>query len=81
MLIFHHTVIKDGVFISAGSTVGAYITLEQKVFVGMASNIITGVKIIGKDALIGGGAVIIKDVAENSVMVGNPGRFLRKNKF
>jgi len=80
VMVSHHTKIDDGVFISAGSTVGAYITLEKKVFIGMASNVMTGVKIVGEDALIGGGAVIIKDVAENSVMVGNPGRFLRKNK-
>ena len=37
-----------------------------------------GIK-IGEDSIIGMGAVVLKDVEANSVMVGNPARFLREN--
>jgi acetyltransferase-like isoleucine patch superfamily enzyme len=34
---------------------------------------------IGKNALIGAGSVVTKDVAANTVVAGNPARMLRKN--
>jgi len=34
---------------------------------------------IGANSIIGMGAVVLKDVKPNSVMVGNPARFLREN--
>jgi len=45
--------------------------------IGMGARIIEGIK-IGNNCLIGAGAVIIKDVPDNSVVVENPGRIIRK---
>jgi acetyltransferase-like isoleucine patch superfamily enzyme len=39
----------------------------------------TGVKIIGKNSIIGAGAVVIKNTPINSKMVGNPSRNINDN--
>lgn len=40
--------------------------------------LMTGVKIVGKDSLIGAGAVIIRDVEDGATVVGNPGRIIKQ---
>lgn len=45
--------------------------VEQGASIGANATILPGLK-IGKNALIGAGAVITKDVPENAIMVGNP---------
>lgn len=77
--VSHHTHLHKGVFVSFGATVGAYINIEESSFVGMASNISTNVKTLGRDCLIGAGAVVIRDVPENAVVIGNPAKYLREN--
>jgi acetyltransferase-like isoleucine patch superfamily enzyme len=41
--------------------------------------VIKGIK-IGTWAIIGAGAVIINDIPDNAVVVGNPGRIIKYNK-
>lgn len=45
--------------------------------IGTSSTILCGVT-IGKNSIIGAGSVVTKDVPENSIVAGNPARFLRK---
>lgn len=78
--ISHHTVIEEGCFFSYGVNVGASICLKEQVFCGAASTIMTGVKNVGENSLIGAGSVIIKDVPDNAVVVGNPGKVIKYNK-
>ena len=75
--IAHHVTFGDGIFMSSGVNVGACITVGHLAYIGMGVTVMTGVNYIGKNCLIGAGTVIIKDVPENAVMVGNPGRILR----
>lgn len=77
--IAHHTSIGKGSFLSQGSNVGASIKIFENTFVGIGSTIMTGVKTVGKDSLIGAGAVIIKDVPDYAVVVGNPGKIIKYN--
>lgn len=77
--ISHHTHLNPGVFVSFGATVGAYIEVKQNAFIGMASNVSTNVKYVGENSLVGAGAVVLKDVPNNAVVVGNPARYLREN--
>ncbi|WP_277632269.1 NeuD/PglB/VioB family sugar acetyltransferase [Avrilella dinanensis] len=76
--IAHHTVIEQGCFFSQGSNIGASIHFKEKVFCGIASTVMTGVKEIGTNSLIGAGAVIIKDVPDGATVVGNPGRIIKQ---
>lgn len=52
------------------------VIIKDDVFIGRGAMILPGVT-IGPRAIVGAGAVISKDVPPNSVVVGNPGRFLR----
>lgn len=45
--------------------------------IGTSSTILCGVT-IGENAIVGAGSVVTKDVPANSVVAGNPARFLRK---
>lgn len=51
--------------------------IEQGASIGSGSVILCGIT-IGRDALIGAGAVVTKDVPAGEVWVGNPARALRK---
>ena len=43
-----------------------------------STTIISGVKMIGEKCVIGAGTVIIKDVPDFSVIVGNPGKVIKQ---
>lgn len=53
------------------------ITAEDNVWIGGSATILGGVT-IGKNAIVGAGAVVTKDVEPNTIVVGNPARVLRK---
>ena len=51
------------------------ITVEDGVSIGTSVTILAGVK-IGKNAVIGAGSVVTKDVPENCTVIGNPAKIL-----
>lgn len=53
------------------------IIVEDNVWIGGSATILGGVT-IGKNAIVGAGAVVTKDVEPNTIVVGNPARVLRK---
>ena len=72
-LICHDTQIGSHTFIAAKTTAGAYTHIGEHVFMGLSSVSIPGkAKTIGKGAVIGAGAIVCRDVAADSVVVGNP---------
>lgn len=52
-------------------------TVEEGAKIGANSTLLPGV-IIGRDALVGAGSVVVKDVPERSVVVGNPAKSIKK---
>ncbi len=60
-----------------GEEFGKPITIGNDVWIGGSAIICPGVT-IGEKSIIGAGAVITKDVPPNVVLVGNPGRILKK---
>lgn len=50
--------------------------IKRGASIGSGSTILCNVT-IGENAIIGAGAVVTKDVADNAIVVGNPARFLR----
>lgn len=75
--IAHHSVLKEGTFISTGVNFGASIVANKYSYIGISATIMTGVKTVGEDCLIGAGAVVIKDVPDKAVMAGVPAKVLR----
>tara|TARA_B100001287_G_scaffold238699_1_gene212269 strand:- start:5658 stop:6212 length:555 start_codon:yes stop_codon:yes gene_type:complete len=51
------------------------VNIEDNVFIGANSIILPGVS-IGKNAIIGAGSVVTKDIPENSIVVGNPAKVI-----
>lgn len=79
-VVCHNTRVGAHSFIAAHSVIGAYLELEESVFVGLGAIAISGkVQRIGENSVIGAGAVLTKEVAPADVMAGNPARPI-KNK-
>jgi len=50
--------------------------VEERASIGTGATILGGIR-IGKNAIVGAGAVVTKDVPDNAVVVGNPARIIR----
>lgn len=74
-IIEHECEIGDYTHIAPGATLCGNIKVGEGSFVGANSVIKQGIK-IGKNVTIGAGAVIVKNVNDNSIIVGNPQRLL-----
>ena len=79
--------IAHGVYISDADWHGIYdraqpvgntkpVTLEDNVWIGDSAIICKGVT-IGKNSIIGAGAVVTKDVPPNSIFAGNPAKLVK----
>lgn len=78
--IGHHVTIYEGVFISSGARIGASIHIKNDAYFGTGCIVKTGVETIGSSAIIGAGAVVLKNVDDNTVVAGNPARVLDRKK-
>jgi len=74
----HDCVIEDFVHISPNSALAGGVKIGEGSQIGIGASVIQGIK-IGKWCVIGAGAVIINDIPDYSVVVGNPGRIIKKN--
>lgn len=76
-LVAHHSHLSQGTFISAGVNFGASVHAGKYTYIGIGSTIMTGVKKLGEDCLVGAGAVVVRDVPDNAVVIGVPAKVLR----
>ncbi len=72
----HDSTLDKYAHIATNGVVGANVQVGKAVHVGSNATIKEKVK-IGDFALIGAGSVVLNDVLENSVVVGNPARLLK----
>ncbi|MDO4585852.1 MAG: hypothetical protein Q4C95_00990 [Planctomycetia bacterium] len=72
----HNSFLDRFAHIATNAVVGANVHVGKAVHVGSNATIREKI-IIGDFSLIGAGAVVIKDVPPNSIVVGNPARILR----
>ncbi len=78
--IAHSNLIEDGCHLAPGSTLGSSIYIGEKTIVGIGANISTNIK-IGQGVIIGVGSSVIKDVPDNSIVEGVPGKIIGKRKL
>jgi sugar O-acyltransferase (sialic acid O-acetyltransferase NeuD family) len=75
--VAHTSKIGKSCYLSFGCSVGAYVDVQDFCFIGQSASIISGkVSSIGKNSLIGAGAVVICDVNKNTTVIGNPAKIL-----
>ncbi|WP_455584543.1 acetyltransferase [Bacteroides sp.] len=75
--IAHHSVLEEGTFISTGVNFGAGIVAHRYSYIGISATVMTGIKTLGENCLIGAGAVVIKDIPEKAVVAGVPAKVLK----
>lgn len=85
VVIGETAIIKDNVTLFHGVTLGGttsekgkrHPTIENNVIIGCGATILGNIT-IGKNSKIGANAVILKDVPENTTVVGVPGKIINK---
>jgi sugar O-acyltransferase (sialic acid O-acetyltransferase NeuD family) len=75
-ILNHDVVVEDGVIMASGVVLAGSVHVEAGCYLGQFCTVRQQVR-IGRGSLIGMGAVVLRDVPPNSVMVGNPARRLR----
>lgn len=75
--IAHGVKVGRNSMVIANSMVAGSVQVGENVWIAPSSSIINGVT-IGKNTIIGMGAVIVKSVGEKDIMLGNPGRSIKK---
>lgn len=75
-VINHDDVLEDRVVLASRVSLAGSVHVEADCYLGQACTVRECLR-IGRGSLIGMGAVVVKDVPPNSVIVGNPGRRVR----
>lgn len=79
VIIGHNSTLLPYTFCGPLSLIGAYVSLGPKSFIGQRSLLVSGkVDYVGENAMVGAGAVVVKPVEANTIVVGNPAKILMK---
>lgn len=72
----HDCVLGDFVHVAPGAVLCGSVSVGEGTLIGAGATVPPGRK-IGSWAIIGAGAVVVEDVPDHAVVVGNPGRVIR----
>ncbi len=75
-IIEHECQISSFAHIAPGAVLAGNVIVGERSFVGANSVVKQGIT-IGKDVVVGAGSVIINDIPDNAMVVGNPGRIIK----
>lgn len=76
-LIGHNSILKDYCYVANNACIGASVVLEEGAYLGTNCSTLENIK-IGKWALVGMGAVVIRTVEEYTKVAGNPAKVIGK---
>ncbi len=75
----HDSTLRRFAHVASNATIGANVVVGKACHIGTNCTIREKVN-IGDFCLVGSGAVVLNDVLDNSIVVGNPARLLRKKE-
>ena len=87
--IFEHATVGQEVYLCSGThafdkpemnLITKKITIQKNVFIGARAFIMPGV-VISENAIVGAGSVITRDVEKNTIVAGNPAKFIKFRTF
>jgi len=77
-VVAHSAKVGKHCLISGQVMVGAYSTVDDMTHIGQGSTIVSGkVNRVGSNCILGAGAVLLNDMPDNSIYVGNPAHILK----
>jgi sugar O-acyltransferase (sialic acid O-acetyltransferase NeuD family) len=78
-VISHDNIIGNYTCITGGVSLSGNVNIGNLCYMGTNCSIIGNIK-IGNYCLVGMGSVVLNDIEDNSVVVGNPAKFLRRTR-
>jgi UDP-perosamine 4-acetyltransferase len=76
--VSHVSSVGKNCYIAAKALIGAYVHIEDNVFIGLSATVVSGkVERIGSHSIIGAGALVINTVPCNVVVAGVPAKVLK----
>jgi len=71
----HDSILGDHVQVNPGAQLGGYSTVGSNVLIGSNASLRQGLT-LGDNVTVGSGTVVVKDIADDLTMIGNPARVL-----
>lgn len=79
-VVEHDCVLGDYVHVSPNTSLAGNVTIGEGSHIGIGACVIQGVQ-VGKWATVGAGTVLLNDVPDYAVVVGNPGKIIKYNSI
>lgn len=76
-IIEHDCVIGDYTHVAPGTTLCGNVIIGSSCLIGANTTILPNL-IIGNNCIIGAGSVVLNDIPDNSLVIGNPGKIIKK---
>ena len=76
----HQTIIEDNVYFSSHCVVSGFCVIGASSFLGVNSTFNDYIK-LGKDNIVGSGALIVKNTEDGKLMIGSPAKPAAKSSY
>ena len=75
----HHNYISPHAHVAPGAHLGGHVRVSEGALIGIGASVIPG-RSIGQWAVVGAGAVVVRDIPASTTVVGVPARVLKRHK-